>query len=107
MLCQNTIDFILMSLSYLIKKDDTMTAEQMLIIIFIVGFAVGGAGTCIISEKIKAFRERRRRKEAYISYVEDENLKLKRTVNFLKFQAELDNGRAGVADAEVHMLREG
>lgn len=84
-----------------------MIAEQILMIIFIVGFAVGGAGTCAICEKIKAFRERRHRKAAYVSYIEKENLQLRRTVNFLKLQAELGYGKAGETDGSLHTMREG
>lgn len=83
-----------------------MTAEQILMIIFIVGFAVGGAGACVICKKIKSFRERRRRKEAYVSYIEKENLQLRRTVNFLKFQAELGYGREGEADGRLCTVQE-
>ena len=83
-----------------------MTAEQILMIIFIVGFAVGGAGTCAICEKIKAFRERRRKKQAYISHIEKQNLQLRRTVNFLRFQAELNCEKAGDPNGSVHTVRE-
>lgn len=83
-----------------------MTAEQMLIIIFIISFGVGGALTCIISEKVQGIRKRRRRKEAYISHIEKENLQLKRTVNFLRFQAELNCKKGGDSDGSLHTVRE-
>ena len=84
-----------------------MTDEQILVILFIVFFFAGILVTAFLDEKIRDIRERRQRKAEYISYIERENLQLKRSLNFLKFQAELGNDKAGGMDGSVHTVRQG
>ena len=83
-----------------------MTAEQVLVILFISVFFAGIVIAALVDEKMRAIRERRRKKQAYISHIEKQNLQLRRTVNFLRFQAELNCEKAGDPNGSVHTVRE-
>ena len=83
-----------------------ITEVQILAVSFILIFFVAPVVSCAIYEKVRAIRERRRKKQAYISHIEKQNLQLRRTVNFLRFQAELNCEKAGDPNGSVHTVRE-